>query len=105
VLPKGNIDPGLTAAAAAAIEAEEEAGVRGDVATSAVGRYRYRKRYFAGLSRIVEVEVYPIAVTNVMDDWKEREQRERRWFTLEAAAEAVDEPDLKTLLRGFRPAS
>ena len=105
VLPKGNIDPGLTAAAAAALEAKEEAGVGGHVASSPIGRFRYRKQYFAGLSRLMEVEVYPIAVTEILDDWKERRQRDRRWFTPDEAADAVDEPELKQLLRGFRPAA
>jgi 8-oxo-dGTP pyrophosphatase MutT (NUDIX family) len=44
VIPKGNIDAGLSPHAAAALEAQEEAGVRGALCPIALGSYRYRKR-------------------------------------------------------------
>lgn len=53
---------------------------------------------------MVDVEVFPIAVTDELPEWKEQHQRERRWFPLAAAADAVDEPDLKALIRNFHPA-
>ena len=53
---------------------------------------------------MADVDVFPLAVTEEMADWKERAQRERRWFTLAEAAEAVDEPDLRELIRSFAPA-
>jgi predicted phosphate transport protein (TIGR00153 family) len=36
------------------------------------------------------------------DDWPERDERESRWFDLPEAAAAVDEPELKRLIAGFR---
>lgn len=103
VLPKGNIDAGLTPHAAAAEEAEEEAGVRGATCPTPIGAYRYRKTKWTGASLMVDVDVFPIAVTDELPEWKEQHQRERRWFPLAAAADAVDEPDLKALIRNFRP--
>lgn len=102
VLPKGNIESGLSAAAAAALEAEEEAGIRGRIATMPIGAYRYLKTRCGG-STMIEVDVFPIAVIDELPDWKERAERERRWFSLADAAEAVDEPELKALIRNFRP--
>jgi hypothetical protein len=45
------------------------------------------------------VSVYLLAVTEELADWPERQQRERAWFTLAEAAERVDEPELRDLLR------
>jgi uncharacterized protein Yka (UPF0111/DUF47 family)/8-oxo-dGTP pyrophosphatase MutT (NUDIX family) len=101
VIPKGNAQAGASSHNAAANEAEEEAGVRGPVCPTSIGSYRYRKRRSNGASLMVDVEVFPLSVTDELDDWKEKTQRERRWFTLSEAAEAVDEEDLRDLIRSF----
>jgi uncharacterized protein len=102
VLPKGNMVEGLSPHASAAHEALEEAGVRGAACPTPIGRYRYRKRRRNGASLMVDVEVFPIAVTDELAEWEEDDERERRWFTLREAAEAVHEPDLQQLIRGFK---
>uniref|UniRef100_UPI0025DAC1B6 DUF47 family protein n=1 Tax=uncultured Sphingomonas sp. TaxID=158754 RepID=UPI0025DAC1B6 len=104
VVPKGNPMGGTSPHLAAAIEAEEEAGVRGAVCPIALGSYRYRKRRKNGASLMVDVEVYPLAVSDELTDWKEAAERERRWFSLADAAEAVEEPDLSNLIRSFNAA-
>jgi uncharacterized protein len=101
VIPKGNVPGGLTPHAAAAREAEEEAGVSGPVCPLPLGSYRYRKRRNNGASLMVDVDVFPLAVTQEHDRWKEQSQRERRWFSLPEASEAVDEADLRDLMRSF----
>jgi len=103
VIPKGNPAPGLVPHAAAAQEAEEEAGVRGLVCPIPLGAYRYRKKRGNGASLMVDVDVFPLAVNRELDIWKERDERERRWFSLPEAAEAVDESDLSDLIRSFGP--
>lgn len=103
VIPKGNQPSGMTAHAAAAMEAEEEAGVRGLVCPDPLGSYRYRKRRRNGASLMVDVDVFPLAVSGELEAWKEKGERERRWFPLAAAAAAVDEPDLSDLIRSFGP--
>jgi len=101
VLPKGNLVKGLSAHASAAVEAEEEGGVRGAACPTPIGSYRYRKKRANGASLMVNVEVFPVAVIDELGEWKERHQRERRWFSLVEAANAVDEPDLKDIIRAF----
>ena len=101
VIPKGNFANSVSPHAAAAQEAEEEAGVRGAVCPTPLGTYRYRKRKGSGASLMADVEVFPLAVTEEMSDWKEKKQRQRRWFTLGEAAKAVEEPDLSDLIRSF----
>jgi len=103
VIPKGNSVSGLSAHASAALEAEEEAGVRGLVCPVPLGTYRYRKRRRSGASLMIDVDVFPLAVTEELADWKERDERERRWFTLPEAATKVDESDLRDLMRSFGP--
>lgn len=50
---------------------------------------------------MADVEVFPLSVSQELDQWKEKDQRERRWFSLTDAARAVDEPDLRDLIRSF----
>ncbi|WP_166039448.1 DUF47 family protein [Sphingosinicella sp. YJ22] len=103
VIPKGNWASGETPHGAAAAEAEEEAGVRGAICPTPIGSYRYRKRRSNGASLMFDVDVYPLAVTQELDAWKESGQRERRWFPLAEAADAVEEEDLADLIRSFGP--
>lgn len=101
VIPKGNPLPKLAPHVSAAKEAEEEAGVIGAVCPTPLGSYRYRKRRSSGASVWTDVDVFPFAVTTELDSWKEQGERERRWFTLAEAAKAVEEPDLRALIRSF----
>ena len=101
VIPKGNPAPGMPAHTAAALEAREEAGVTGLVCPTVLGSYRYRKRRPNGASLMFDVDVFPLAVNAELDAWKEQAERERRWFSLADAADAVDEPDLRDLIRSF----
>jgi predicted phosphate transport protein (TIGR00153 family) len=101
VVPKGNAPAGGPPHRAAAAEAEEEAGVIGAVCPTPLGSYRYRKRRPNGASLMVDVEVFPLAVSAQLDRWKEGHQRERRWFSLAEAADAVEERDLSDLIRSF----
>jgi 8-oxo-dGTP pyrophosphatase MutT (NUDIX family) len=100
VLPKGNIETGLSPSESAAKEALEEAGVEGIVAVESIGTYQYTKvNQKGGGNR--RVAVYPMAVTSLLSDWPERNVRQRKWMTVERAAAAVAEPELKELLDLF----
>ena len=101
VIPKGNPAKGLLPHQGAAVEAEEEAGVLGAVCPTPLGSYRYRKRRGNGASLMVDVEVFPLAVTRELGNWKQEDERQRRWFSLKEAAEAVEEEDLRGLIRSF----
>ena len=47
------------------------------------------------------VSVFPLEVLIQLGAWPEAHQRDRRWMTPAEAADAVDEPDLAALIRGF----
>ena len=102
VVPKGNPIKGLRAHEAAAQEAFEEAGIEGIPCPAVIGQYRYAKRRKTGVSRIVDVDVFPLAVTGQAAEWPEQDERTTAWFTLANAASAVDEPELKGIIAGFR---
>ena len=101
VVPRGNVIKGLEPHLSAAQEAYEEAGIRGRAQAEPLGRYRYQKRLRLGRTVTAEVHLFPLEVTDELDEWPERHQRQRRWFDPAAAAELVDEPELKALILAF----
>jgi 8-oxo-dGTP pyrophosphatase MutT (NUDIX family) len=78
-------------------EAYEEAGVRGK-GGPAIGAFDYLKVMRKGANQICEVEVFPLLVSEELEDWPERAERERRWFTPGDASAAVEEKRLRTIL-------
>jgi uncharacterized protein len=101
VLPKGNRSRSLSDHAAAEREAHEEAGVVGAICPVPIGSYTYRKQLNSGASLMTDVAVFPLAVTGLLDDWKEAGERTRQWFNLSQAASLVDEAELRDLLTTF----
>lgn len=95
VIPKGLIEPDLSAAESAAKEALEEAGVVGELDRRRIGTYKYQK--CCGTCR---VEVYSLRVIELLDEWEE-DDRERYWRRPKAAAKLVEESKLAKMLRGF----
>lgn len=103
VIPKGGRMIGKTDFEAAAQEALEEAGVRGEIHPDAIGVFRYAKRLRTGAERRCVVAVYPLEVLIQLGAWPEDGERQRQWMMLADAAEAVHEPDLADLIRRFEP--
>jgi 8-oxo-dGTP pyrophosphatase MutT (NUDIX family) len=98
VIPKGWPMKGKKNWAAAAQEAKEEAGVIGRTEKKPVGNFLYFKRRAAHYD-LVQVEVYVLHYEKRLAVYKEKGQREARWFPLEDAADQVEEPGLTALLR------
>jgi len=94
VLPKGIVEPGLTAPQSAAREAREEAGVDGFVGAECLGKYRYRK--WGGTCK---VEVFPMEVSTESEDWPEADMRRREWMTVPKASKRVNEKALRKIIR------
>ncbi len=97
VIPKGWPMKGLKPHEAAAQEALEEAGVIGQAKKKPIGCYFYFKRREAHFD-LCRVDVYHLIVKKQRKSWREKGQREARWFTLDEAAELVQEPGLVALL-------
>jgi 8-oxo-dGTP pyrophosphatase MutT (NUDIX family) len=104
VIPKGWIEAREAPHRSAAREAFEEAGLAGAAETEPYGRFEYDKRLPGGARLPTEVLVYRYRVTDMLQDWPERAERERRLFTPEAAAAVVNEPALKLILHRLNAA-
>lgn len=101
IVPKGWPMAGKTAAETASAEAWEEAGVEGRAEETCLGLYAYTKMLGPERGVPCVVAVYPLRVRALARDYPERSQRRRRWFSPRRAAQKVDEPELKELLKGF----
>jgi 8-oxo-dGTP pyrophosphatase MutT (NUDIX family) len=101
VLPKGWPEGNEKLWDAAAREAGEEAGIEGAVAPAELGRYYYAKAMPSGQAKRCEVHVFPMEIDRVKDSWPERKSRRRQWFSPDAAASSVREPDLADLIARF----
>jgi 8-oxo-dGTP pyrophosphatase MutT (NUDIX family) len=101
VIPKGWPMAGKADYDAAAVEAFEEAGVKGLVSREPYGHYGYLKTSDRGKARHVDVTVYLLHVQQELDTWPEREERERRWMRPEAAIDQAGEGGLVPLLKQF----
>lgn len=99
VLPKGWLKAGISGPEMAAIEAFEEAGLRGWVEPLPVGAFDYAKELESETLLPCRVEVFAMEVTEQLGEWPEQGQRIRRAFTPAEAAALVAEPDLAALLR------
>jgi 8-oxo-dGTP pyrophosphatase MutT (NUDIX family) len=98
IVPKGWQEKKVKDRDQAAREAFEEAGVIGIISDKPIGNYRYEKRLKDGRLKPLDVAVYALNVEEVLDDWPEMEERERRWMTPAQAAMAVQEGALAALL-------
>ncbi|WP_425090784.1 NUDIX hydrolase [Tropicimonas sp. S265A] len=101
VIPKGWPMKGLSAPEAARIEAWEEAGIVGKVSDTCLGFYAYHKSLAKADPLPIVVAVYPLRVKALKDKYPEVGQRRRKWMSCKRAAERVDEPELRKILRKF----
>ena len=101
IIPKGWPMDGIKPTGVAAREAEEEAGITGEIDKTAVGHYAYMKALSDGREMPCRVEVFALKVTEERPDWDEMDARARRWCSVGDAAGAVVEPQLKMIIRRF----
>jgi len=104
IIPKGHVEPNMTAHASAAKEALEEAGVVGKISPRLLGKYHYDKLLPGGGVRRAAVRVYPLAVKKEKGRWDEMHVRERAWFPADEAVANTEEPGLKEIMRSFAAA-
>ncbi len=101
VLPKGNIHPGETVAEAARREAYEEAGALLKAEVLDFGNVRMNKREGTSGNRLVDVAVHAFEIGTLVGQWPEAQQRTRMWVRPSVGADMVDDPEIRTMLRGL----
>lgn len=94
IIPKGIIEPELSAAESAAKEAMEEAGAIGKLEQNEIGDYTYEK--WGGTCH---VRVFLLRVTELLETWEEQYFRRRKWLPLKEAIATVEEEALKKVLK------
>jgi 8-oxo-dGTP pyrophosphatase MutT (NUDIX family) len=99
IFPKGAIEPDLTPWDSAALEAYEEAGVLGEIEQEPIGSYRS----VAGSSgtKLIDIDLYPLRVTQQLGAWKEKGQRLRHWVTVREARRLLAHRDLADMVEAF----
>ncbi|AOF89623.1 NUDIX hydrolase [Sinorhizobium sp. RAC02] len=103
IIPKGWPMKGKKPHQAAAIEAFQEAGVRGKIKKTSVGHYTYLKVLDDGDVAPCIVDIYQIEVSEVAERFKEKAERTLAWVSPDEAARRVREIELKSLLVEFVP--
>jgi 8-oxo-dGTP pyrophosphatase MutT (NUDIX family) len=101
IIPKGWPMRGKTLAEAAAIEAWEEAGVKGEISSSPIGSFHYQKERGSGVKQSCDARVFGLHVTSLASKYPESHLRSPQWFSPSDAAKRVREPELQALIRGF----
>ena len=102
IIPKGWPIKGLKSYKVAEQEAFEEAGASGTAFDFCLGSYSYIKKLDQGLRKCV-VYVYPLKAENVISDYDEAHERSRKWVNISNATELLSEPELKDILKKFKP--
>jgi phosphohistidine phosphatase len=100
LLPKGIVEPGMSAADSALKEALEEAGVDGVGGVRPLGSYRDKK--WGGTC---EVEIYPLRVRDELEEWPESQIRRRRWLSVRKAMRRIDNKRLRRLIENLPAAA
>jgi 8-oxo-dGTP pyrophosphatase MutT (NUDIX family) len=94
IIPKGKVAARLGPARSARREAEEEAGVHGEIDPAPFDHYRH-----GGGDDGPLVAVHLMRVTREMASWPEAHERERRWATLDELPQLVVDPGLARVMR------
>ena len=92
-IPKGHIEPELTALESAEKEAMEEAGIAGDCSSEPLGQFFYERseNHYA-------VDVFLMSVTSIMAEWDEQDIRERKWCSTDEARQLVWSDGVRTMI-------
>jgi 8-oxo-dGTP pyrophosphatase MutT (NUDIX family) len=99
-VPKGWPLRNITPQETAAVEAYEEAGVRGAIAAKRLGQFK-KRRVRKRTPVLCEVQIFAMEVESEQDDWPEKQQRARVWLSPREAARLVKKRGLRQAIRAL----
>ncbi|MEM7169704.1 MAG: NUDIX hydrolase [Pseudomonadota bacterium] len=103
IIPKGWPQKNLAPHKLAALEAFEEAGLKGKTGKKSLGHYHYDKQLDDGSVVDCDVDVFPMRVESQSVDWPEKGQRDLAWANPKDAAKLLDDAELAKIVRKFQP--
>lgn len=98
-VPKGWPVEGRAPFMSAALDAFEEAGIVGDIDPRPLTDYRYPRSGEDEAARICRVTLFAMRVRGTLSHWKERGERQRRWFAAAEAADRIEDVELARFVR------
>lgn len=102
IMPRGWPTHKSTPSEGAAIEAFEEAGVKGIAHPNSIGAFSYDKPLGDSITPVMVV-VYAVHVTEVLKKWPEKKERKREWMSPKKAARHMDELGARHIVANFDP--
>lgn len=94
IVPKGYVEFNLTPFESAKKEAFEEAGVLGSNETTEVGTFKLNKSIGTCLIKVYTMEVY-----EMLEDYPEKKDRQRKWFSMEEASKRISIPEIGEIIK------
>lgn len=94
IIPKGYIEFNLTPFESAKKEAYEEAGVLGSNETIEVGTFKQNRSIGYCMIKVFTMEVY-----DILDDYPEKKERQRKWFSIEEAMRVIVIPEISQMIK------
>lgn len=92
LFPKGHLESNLSSSEAAALEAYEEAGIRGLIGKKSIGTYSYTK-----LGKEYRVKMYLLKVKKILKKWPEANRRSRDVLTFPEAIARLEISEMREL--------
>jgi len=93
IIPKGYVEFNLTPFESAKKEAYEEAGIIGSNETIELGALKIEKTI-----GVCWMKIFSMEVTEMLEDYPEKNQRKREWFSVREAAENISIPEISNLI-------
>lgn len=103
VIPTGWPIVGQPPFVTASLKAFEKAGIIGDIYPQPMTDCQYMKQLDDGSLQPCRVTVFSMKVYGTLSNWREQDHRKRSWFSVDEAADRLDDAELAEFIRLHGP--